>query len=120
LPRVYNTQIPSIASGISGVRSVLNIGTGVTDLILLPLEEYKKEGRVLKGLRKGAKSLLQNTAAESLKISSSLANGTRILLEKAEDMILEGSITTNSQSSSRGTVIAIPTQISNGQVLLIY
>jgi hypothetical protein len=96
------------------------MGTGMADLILLPLEEYKKEGRVLRGLRKGAKSLLQNTAAESLKISSSLANGTRILLEKAEDIFEEGSITMNSQNSSHGTVIAIPTQISNGQVLIFY
>lgn len=93
------------------------MGTGVADLILLPLEEYKKEGRVIRGLRKGAKSLIQNTAAETLKIGSSLAMGTRILLEKAEDIFEEGSITLNSQSNSHGTVIAIPTQISTGQVV---
>ena len=43
--------------------------------------------------------------------------GTKILLEKAEDIFEEGSISTKSEKHSHGTVIAIPTQISNGQVL---
>jgi len=49
IPHVYNTQLAQFASGISSVRSLMNIGTGMADLILLPME-YQKEGRIVRGI----------------------------------------------------------------------
>ena len=108
LPHVYNTQLPNVASGISGVRSLVNLGSGVADLILLPLDEYKREGKVVRGLQKGTKSFLKSAAIETLKLGSQLADGTRILLERAEDL-LDG-------PSNRGTMIAVPVEYQDVQV----
>ena len=49
VPHVINTQLPYYVSGVSGVRSISNVGVGLVDLILLPLQQYQKDGRILRG-----------------------------------------------------------------------
>ena len=49
LPYIRSTQVPRVISGVTGVRSLVNLGTGVADLILLPIEQYKKDGRIIRG-----------------------------------------------------------------------
>lgn len=116
LPRVYETQLPSVASGIAGVRSLVNLGSGVADLILLPLDEYNKRdkgGSVSRGIQKGAKSFLKNATMESLKLGSKLADGTQVLLEQAEELLLGhsssgfGSLGESGSSNLRQTIIAV-------------
>ena len=108
LPHVYKTQLGNLASGISGVRSLLNIGSGMADLILLPLDEYKRDGRVVRGIQKGAKSFLKTAAIETLRFGSRLADGTQIVLEKAEGLFEDTTASTSSSQQDRGTVIAVP------------
>ena len=49
LPHITNTQVPNMLSGVAPIRSLVNIGSGVADLILLPVEQYKKDGRIIRG-----------------------------------------------------------------------
>ncbi|KAJ3141135.1 autophagy- protein 2 [Geranomyces variabilis] len=87
LPHIRSTQIPNMASGVSGVRSIVNIGSGLADLVLLPIEQYKKDGRIIRGLQKGAKSFAKTAASETIKIGTKLAVGTQGLLEQAEEIL---------------------------------
>jgi hypothetical protein len=50
LPHIKQTQLPHLASGITGIRSIVNIGTGIADLVLLPIEQFKKDGRIVRGI----------------------------------------------------------------------
>lgn len=50
LPHIKETQLPHLASGITGIRSIVNIGTGIADLVLLPIEQFKKDGRIFRGI----------------------------------------------------------------------
>ncbi|KAJ3180104.1 autophagy- protein 2 [Geranomyces variabilis] len=86
LPHIRSTQIPNMASGVSGVRSLVNIGSGLADLVLLPIEQYKKDGRIIRGLQKGATSFAKTAASETIKIGTKLAVGTQGLLEQAEEI----------------------------------
>jgi hypothetical protein len=113
LPHVYNTQLPNVASGISGVRSLLNLSAGMADLILLPLDEYKREGKVVRGIQKGAKSFAKHAAAETVKLGSRFADGTLILLEKADDLL------DSALRHQKGTLIAIPTEMQEEKVFLL-
>lgn len=84
LPHVRSTQLPQMASGIAGVKTLANLGSGIADLVLLPIEQYQKDGKIFKGISRGTKSFLKATTKETVRIGSQLATGAQFLLEKAE------------------------------------
>lgn len=49
LPHIMNTQVPHMISGVSPIRSIVNIGSGMADLVLLPVQQYRKDGRIIRG-----------------------------------------------------------------------
>ncbi|CAG8790251.1 9429_t:CDS:2, partial [Racocetra fulgida] len=114
LPHITNTQVPNVVSGVAPIRSLVNIGSGVADLILLPIEQYKKDGRIIKGLSlsyyqrdvngqsrelKGTQSFAKATTMEAIKYGTKLAVGTQILLEQAEEILSFESQTGNSSNA---------------------
>jgi len=86
-PDVKATQLVDVISGVSPIRSVVNVGSGVADLVLLPIAQYKKDGRVVRGLQKGTKAFVQSTAMEAIKLGAHLATGTQVILEQAENVL---------------------------------
>lgn len=87
MPYVRNTQIPQVVGGIAPVKTVRNLGGGLTDLVLLPIEQYRKNGRIVHGLRKGTTSFLHSTTLELARIGARLAVGAQTLLEHADDIV---------------------------------
>ncbi|WWC85245.1 uncharacterized protein L201_000107 [Kwoniella dendrophila CBS 6074] len=83
-PDVKANQLADVISGVSPIRSIVNVGSGVADLILLPIEQYRKDGRIAKGVQRGTNSFVKSTAMEMMKLGAKLATGTQIILEKAE------------------------------------
>jgi hypothetical protein len=84
---VKATQLVDVISGVAPIRSVVNVGSGVADLVLLPIAQYKKDGRVLRGVQKGTTSFLKSTAMEAIKLGARLATGTQVILEQAENVL---------------------------------
>lgn len=76
-----------VISGVSPIRSAVNVGSGVADLVLLPIAQYKKDGRVIRGLQKGATAFIKSTGVEAIKIGAQLATGTQVILESAENVL---------------------------------
>lgn len=87
MPDIKATQLKDVISGVSPIRSVVNIGSGMADLVLLPMEHYKRDGHVLRGLHKGTKSFAKATTMEAIKLGTKLAAGTQVILEKAEEIL---------------------------------
>ncbi|CAG8437791.1 15278_t:CDS:10 [Acaulospora morrowiae] len=87
LPHIKSTQMPNVVSGVTPIRSLVNIGSGVADLILLPIEQYKKDGRIIRGLQRGTQSFAKATTMEAIKFGTKLAVGTQTLLEHAEEIL---------------------------------
>lgn len=83
-PDVKANQLADVISGVSPIRSMVNVGSGVADLILLPIEQYRKDGRVARGLQQGGKSFVRSTGLEMMKLGARLATGTQVVLERAE------------------------------------
>lgn len=50
------------------------MGKGVADLVLLPVEQYRRDGRVFRGLRKGTQSFLRAITIETLHTSHRVAS----------------------------------------------
>lgn len=86
-PDVKANQIADIVSGVSPIRSLVNVGSGVADLILLPIEQYRKDGRVARGVQRGTNSFVKSTAMEMMKLGARLATGTQVVLERAEGVL---------------------------------
>ncbi|KAJ7063368.1 hypothetical protein C8F01DRAFT_1209678 [Mycena amicta] len=80
-PDVKATQLVDVISGVAPIRSVVNVGSGVADLVLLPIAQYKKDGRI------GTTAFFKSTAVEAIKLGARLATGTQVILEQAEDVL---------------------------------
>nr|XP_031857747.1 uncharacterized protein CI109_006842 [Kwoniella shandongensis]KAA5524819.1 hypothetical protein CI109_006842 [Kwoniella shandongensis] len=86
-PDVKANQLADVISGVSPIRSIVNVGSGVADLILLPIEQYRKDGRLARGVQRGTGSFVKSTALELMKLGASLATGTQVILENAEGVL---------------------------------
>ncbi|TFK76391.1 hypothetical protein BDN72DRAFT_785226 [Pluteus cervinus] len=86
-PDVKATQLVDVISGVAPIRSVVNVGSGVADLVLLPIAQYKKDGRIVRGVQKGTTAFIKSTAIEAVKLGARLATGTQVILEQAENVL---------------------------------
>ena len=86
-PDVKRNQLPRILSGLAPVSSIVSIGTGFYDVVAVPVREYKKDGRLVRSVQKGAVHFLRNTTSEMARFGASLAIGTQTVLQGAETML---------------------------------
>ncbi|KAG6866970.1 hypothetical protein C0991_003886 [Blastosporella zonata] len=86
-PDVKATQLVEVISGVAPIRSVVNVGSGVADLVLLPIAQYKKDGRIVRGVQKGTTAFVKSTAIEAIKLGARLATGTQVILEQTEGVL---------------------------------
>ncbi|KAG5650892.1 hypothetical protein H0H81_010636 [Sphagnurus paluster] len=104
-PDVKATQLVEVISGVAPIRSVVNVGSGVADLVLLPISQYKKDGRIVRGVQKGTTAFVKSTALEAIKLGARLATGTQVILEQAEGVLgghFDQSITAEAVQTSTG------------------
>jgi len=100
-PDVKANQLVKVISGIAPIRSIVNVGSGLADLVLLPISQYKKDGRIIRGVQMGAKSFFKTGMLEGVKIGAKLATGTQVILEAAEDAL-------GGENRRTGSVVAEP------------
>lgn len=86
-PDVKANQLADFLSGLGPIRSLVNVGAGLADLVLLPIEQYQRDGRVMRGVQRGAASFARSTALEAVKLGARLATGTQVILEQAEHVL---------------------------------
>ncbi|KAI5960516.1 ATG2 [Candida theae] len=101
-PVFQSTQVLGIVSGVSSLRSVVNIGGGFKDLYVVSRKEYQKDGRFWRSLQKGTSSFAKTTGYELVNMGVKLASGTQVLLEQGEEMLGgEGSLSRANQVAAR-------------------
>ena len=87
LPLLRGPQMSNLVmAGVPGMRSIGNLGSGAADLVLLPIEQYRRNGRMMRGLQLGAVSFAKAATLEAVTIGASLASGTKVLLEYADEI----------------------------------
>lgn len=84
---VKKNQLPGVLAGLAPARSLVNVGSGFHNLVSVPLREYKKDGRVLRSVRKGAVAFAKTTGTEVVKLGAKLAIGTQYTLQELEDLV---------------------------------
>lgn len=87
MPDVKKNQLPGVLAGLAPIRSLVNVGGGVRDLVVVPMREYKKDGRIVRSIQKGAVAFAKTTSNELVKLGAKLAIGTQTVLQGAEDLL---------------------------------
>ncbi|KAL8853628.1 MAG: hypothetical protein Q9221_001614 [Calogaya cf. arnoldii] len=87
MPDIKSNQLPGILAGLAPVRSLVNVGGGVRDLVVVPMREYQKDGRIVRSIQKGALAFARTTTGELVKLGAKLAIGTQTVLQGAEDFL---------------------------------
>lgn len=86
-PDVRNNQLPGVLAGLAPVRSLVDVGSGVRDLVAIPIREYKKDGRIVRSIQKGALAFAKTTTTELVNLGAKLAIGTQTVLQNAEGVL---------------------------------
>ncbi|OTA87397.1 hypothetical protein M434DRAFT_399489 [Hypoxylon sp. CO27-5] len=89
MPDVKKTQLPGVLAGLAPVRSLVNVGSGFRNLIEIPIKEYKKDGRIIRSISKGAVAFAKTTGTEIVKLGAKLAVGTQYALQGAEGVLVK-------------------------------
>ncbi|KAJ8125999.1 hypothetical protein O1611_g7639 [Lasiodiplodia mahajangana] len=87
MPDVKRNQLPGVLAGLAPVRSLVNVGSGFKELVEIPIREYKKDGRIVRSISKGAAAFAKTTGTELVKLGAKLAVGTQYALQGAEGML---------------------------------
>ncbi|KAF3939856.1 hypothetical protein ABW19_dt0206612 [Dactylella cylindrospora] len=88
MPDIRSNQLPGVLAGVAPVRSLVNIGTGVRDLVKVPIMEYRKDGRLVRSIKKGTQHFVKTSGSEFVRLGAKLAIGTQTILEKTEGFLV--------------------------------
>lgn len=101
MPDIRGTQLLDVLGGINYVRPFANIGGGMKDLILVPMKEYQKDGRLLTSTGKGVVTFGKTFANEIVKVGAKMAVGAQKGLEWGEGLIEGRQIPSSGRSGVR-------------------
>ncbi|KAL7725814.1 hypothetical protein ACLKA6_015897 [Drosophila palustris] len=87
---IKRNQLPNILSGIGPTNAVLQLFQGFFDLFRLPLRQYNKDGRIIRGFQLGAQSFSARTAFAALEITSRIIHLLQFTAETTFDMLSAG------------------------------
>ena len=70
LADIRGTQLSRILGGVGPVHSFLQLFQGLVDLVWLPIDQYRRDGRVMRGLQRGANSFTTSSAMAFLELTN--------------------------------------------------
>jgi autophagy-related protein 2 len=87
MPDIKRNQLPGILAGLAPVRSLVNVGGGFRHLVVVPMREYKKDGRIVRSISKGAAAFAKTTGTELVKLGAKAAIGVQTVLQGVEGFL---------------------------------
>ncbi|KAL6213423.1 hypothetical protein ACLB2K_012870 [Fragaria x ananassa] len=87
LEDISQNQIHKILRGLPTIRSLVAVGSGAAKLVSLPVEHYRKDKRVLKGMQRGTIAFLRSISLEAVGLGVHLAAGAHDILLQAECLL---------------------------------
>uniref|UniRef100_A0A224XCK3 Autophagy-related protein 2 n=1 Tax=Panstrongylus lignarius TaxID=156445 RepID=A0A224XCK3_9HEMI len=87
---IKKTQFPSLIGGVGPMHALVQLFQGIRDLFWLPIEQYQKDGRIVRGLQRGANSFTTSTAIAALELTARIVQAIQSIAEAAFDMVSPG------------------------------
>ncbi|KAG8449121.1 hypothetical protein GDO86_015975 [Hymenochirus boettgeri] len=90
LTDIKKNQLPGILGGVGPMHSLVQLVQGLKDLVWLPIEQYRKDGRIVRGFQRGAASFGTSTAMAALELTNRIVQTIQAAAETAYDMVSPG------------------------------
>ncbi|KAM3919804.1 autophagy-related protein 2 homolog B isoform 1-T3 [Leptodactylus fuscus] len=90
LSDIKKNQLPGILGGVGPMHSLVQLVQGLKDLVWLPIEQYYKDGRIVRGFQRGAASFGTSTAMAALELTNRVVQTIQAAAETAYDMVSPG------------------------------
>ncbi|XP_063804513.1 autophagy-related protein 2 homolog B isoform X1 [Pseudophryne corroboree] len=90
LTDIKKNQLPGILGGVGPMHSLVQLVQGMKDLVWLPIEQYYKDGRIVRGFQRGAASFGTSTAMAALELTNRVVQTIQAAAETAYDMVSPG------------------------------
>ena len=84
---IRNNQLPSILGGVGPIHSFVQFFQGLHDLVWLPVEQYRRDGRIVRGLQRGTTSFSTSTSMAVLELTNRLVWLVQATAETACDIV---------------------------------
>ncbi|XP_055588438.1 autophagy-related protein 2 homolog A [Uranotaenia lowii] len=102
LQDIKKKQLPKILGGVGPMYSLVQLFKGIWDLFWMPIEQYQKDGRIVRGLQRGAQSFTARTALAALEITTRIIHLLQITAETAYDMVSPGPSVRRGRGNKKG------------------
>lgn len=76
LPLVVISPLWVVAKGAATLSRAVN---GMRDLVWLPVEQYRRDGRIVRGLQRGANSFTTSTAMAFLELTNRMVQTVQVM-----------------------------------------
>ncbi|KAL7585865.1 hypothetical protein Lser_V15G45805 [Lactuca serriola] len=87
LEDISQNQVHKLLKGLPPIRSLVAIGSSAAKLVSLPVKNYKKDRRLVKGMQRGTIGFLRSVSLEAIGLGAHLAAGVHAILLQAEEII---------------------------------
>ncbi|CCG82755.1 Autophagy-related protein 2 [Taphrina deformans PYCC 5710] len=112
LDHIKTTQLSNVLAGVSAIRSFASFSGGLRKLVMEPISDYRRDGRLVPGMKRGIGSFVKTTGNEAIRLGAKLAIGTQGMLESAEHAMSDAP-TSSRQSQSSHAVSMYADQPNN-------
>uniref|UniRef100_A0A8D3DUE9 Autophagy related 2B n=1 Tax=Scophthalmus maximus TaxID=52904 RepID=A0A8D3DUE9_SCOMX len=84
---IKKNQLPGLLGGVGPIHSLVQLVQGFRDLVWLPIEQYRKDGRIVRGFQRGTASFGTSTAMAALELTNRMVRTIQATAETAYDMV---------------------------------
>ncbi|KAL8541374.1 hypothetical protein ACS0TY_002578 [Phlomoides rotata] len=84
LEDISQNQVHKLLKGLPPIKSLMAVSSGAAKLVSLPVKNYKKDHRLLKGMQRGTFAFLKSISLEAIGLGVHLAGGAHNILLQAE------------------------------------
>ncbi|XP_031482681.1 autophagy-related protein 2 isoform X1 [Nymphaea colorata] len=115
LEDISHNQVRELIKGLVPVRSLCSVGSGAAKLISLPVTNYRKDHKLLKGLQRGAITFLRSVSLEAVALGVHLAGGAHDMLLQTEYILQNVPPSVHTASRDREDAAVRVNQPNNAQ-----
>lgn len=101
LSDIKKNQLPGILGGVGPMHSLVQLVQGLKDLVWLPIEQYRKDGRIVRGFQRGAASFGTSTAMAALELTNRMVQTIQAAAETAYDMVSPSTLSIEPKKAKR-------------------
>ncbi|KAG9509528.1 Autophagy-related protein 2-like B, partial [Fragariocoptes setiger] len=84
---IKRNQLPCLLGGVGPMHSFIQLFQGVRDLVWMPIDQYRKDKRLVRGIQRGASSFSSSTAMAMIDLTNKFVTLVQCTAQLAHDIV---------------------------------